>query len=163
MKKHWGFAILLSLPIFFFYASHYSNAGVDDPLIATGFIQTDQVSYMANAKEYGERGGFSLQYPLPFSMDYNNEAIYFQPQLFILGATVYTDFRPVFAHRFNTVDWRGKVKLQDDFVQDCLVGDKLKGKRVVVVYDMWNETNCMENGLEELYRNERYRAYRGVH
>jgi hypothetical protein len=85
MKKHWGFAILLSLPIFFFYASHYSNALVDEPLIATGFIQTDQVSYMANAKEYGERGGFNLQYSLPFSTDYNNEAIYFQPQLFVLG------------------------------------------------------------------------------
>ena len=30
-------------------------------------------------------GGLSLFYPLPFSTDYNNEAIYFQPQIFFLG------------------------------------------------------------------------------
>lgn len=40
--------------------------------------------------------------------------------------------------------------MQDDFVQGCLVGDGLKGGMVVVVYDMWNGTNCyMEGGVEE--------------
>jgi hypothetical protein len=40
-----------------------------------------------------------------------------------------------------------------------VVGDGLRGERVVVVYDFKNETNCMAEGLEELYRNGRYGVY----
>lgn len=85
MKKYSGLSIFLSLPVFLFYASHFANLFAEESIVPTGFIQSDQVSYMANAKEYGERGGWAIQYPLPFSMNYDNEAIYFQPQLFVLG------------------------------------------------------------------------------
>jgi len=75
-------------------------------------------------------------------------------------ATVYTGFRPIFAHRFNTVDWRGKIKLQDDFVQRCVVGEELSGRRLVVVYDLERE-NCFWEGGELVFEGERYLVFFG--
>ena len=66
MKKYWGISLILSLPIFLFYACHFVGVFLDDQVIATGFIQLDQASYMANAKEYAERGGAVSILPLAF-------------------------------------------------------------------------------------------------
>ncbi len=51
--------------------------------VPTGFIQNDMPYYMANAREHFDQG-FQLTYGNPYA-GYNTPAIYFQPQIFILG------------------------------------------------------------------------------
>jgi hypothetical protein len=52
-------------------------------LVATGFIQIDQPSYFANAREFFDQG-FHLLYGNPYA-GYDTPRIYFQPQFFLLG------------------------------------------------------------------------------
>ena len=51
----------------------------------TGFIQYDQPSYLANAREHFD-SGFNWTYGLPFDADPATPRIYFQPQILFLGA-----------------------------------------------------------------------------
>jgi hypothetical protein len=52
-------------------------------LVATGFIQYDMASYVANAREHFDQG-FHLLYGNPYA-GYDTPAIYFQPQSLLLG------------------------------------------------------------------------------
>ena len=58
----WLFCLALLTPVLLFYACHF--CGRPNP---TGFIQYDMPYYMANAREYFDRGGFRLFYSNPFS------------------------------------------------------------------------------------------------
>ena len=51
--------------------------------VATGFIQYDMPSYMANAREYFDQG-FHLLYGNPYA-SYDTPRIYFQPHILLLG------------------------------------------------------------------------------
>lgn len=53
--------------------------------VATGFLQYDQLSYMANAREHFDSGAFSLFYGLPFAADPDTPRLYFQPHTLLLG------------------------------------------------------------------------------
>jgi hypothetical protein len=84
MKKYGLQSLILLLPVIIFYCCHFAQ-DKNGEAIPTGFIQPDQPYYIANAREYSDRGDVSLAYPLPFSSDYHNDAIYFQPHILVLG------------------------------------------------------------------------------
>ena len=76
-KRNWGFALLLSVPIVIFFAAYLLNH--PGGLVPTGFIQYDNASYIAYAKQYLDADSFSLLYSNPFN-DHASAPIYFQPQ-----------------------------------------------------------------------------------
>jgi hypothetical protein len=78
----WLCALVLLLPATSIYVGHYGASKVAEP---TGFIQYDMGYYMANARECFDRGDGSPFYALPYSDTYDNNAIYFQPQIYVLG------------------------------------------------------------------------------
>jgi hypothetical protein len=81
--KKWIHSFFLSIPLALFLLSHYFNHS--HQLQATGFIQYDNVSYVANAKQYLEADTFSLFYSNSLNDSENYPRIYFQPQHLILA------------------------------------------------------------------------------
>ncbi|HKY95838.1 MAG TPA: hypothetical protein VJL84_11065, partial [Kiloniellales bacterium] len=85
-RRPWLAAALLYLPMAAIYAAHaLSSYG---GLVPTGFLQYDQLSYMAMAREYFDPvpdGNAWLTYGLPFSADYATPEVYFQPHTLLLG------------------------------------------------------------------------------
>jgi len=83
----WLLSIALFSPVVALYAAYFifAPAGV----VATGFIQYDQPSYMADARGYFANGHFAFTYGLPFSSDPATPAIYFQPITFLLGIALH--------------------------------------------------------------------------
>ena len=85
MTRHrdWLWAALICLPVVLFYLAHW--ALTQQGFGWTGFVQYDQLYYMANAREIVDRGGW-LTYGNPFSPDPATSAIYFQPVTMVLAA-----------------------------------------------------------------------------
>ena len=75
-KNNWITAIGLCLPIAVFFVAYLLNHSAR--LTPTGFIQYDNVAYIAYAKQYLDAGSFSLFYSNPFAIE--TPSIYFQPQ-----------------------------------------------------------------------------------
>ena len=75
--KNWRLAFILTSPILIFFGGYLFNHSGN--LIPTGFIQYDNVSYIAYAKQYLDSDVFHLQYSNPFG-DQAQMPIYFQPQ-----------------------------------------------------------------------------------
>jgi hypothetical protein len=63
-KSDWKLAFLLTLPVIFFILAYYLKAG---ERIAPGFLQYDNITYIAYAKQYSDADGFSLFYSNPFN------------------------------------------------------------------------------------------------
>ncbi|MFL5741799.1 MAG: hypothetical protein ACJ75B_16370 [Flavisolibacter sp.] len=80
-KNKWLFAFLLASPIAVFLLAYLLNH--PPQLIPTGFIQYDNASYIAYAKQYLDADFFQWQYANPF---HNGPAIYFQPQTLFFAA-----------------------------------------------------------------------------
>ena len=57
----------------------------DRELLPTGFIQYDNVSYIAYAKQYLDVSPLHLQYSNPFNDNEGHSAIYFQPQTILFA------------------------------------------------------------------------------
>ena len=74
--KIWLFAFLLTAPMVYFFLSYYFNH--PSALQPTGFIQYDNVSYVAYAKQYPEENWNSIFYTNPFNESRNHPKIYFQ-------------------------------------------------------------------------------------
>ena len=83
LRSPWTAAALLMLPVAVLYGSHFLTHATG--AWSTGFIQYDQAYYMANAREYQDGGTDGLRYALPFSSNYHNAPIHFQPQIALLG------------------------------------------------------------------------------
>ncbi len=89
MPEHWVFrrpwltALLLFLPMALVYAAHFLLPPRD--LWPTGFLQYDQQSYMAMAREAWEGGAWPL-FGLPSSADPATPALYAYPHIALLGA-----------------------------------------------------------------------------
>lgn len=81
-RHPWLAAVVLYLPM----AAIYLQPFVFHPPHSwpTGFLQYDQASYMAMAREYFDEG-FSFAYGNPFSPDPETPRIFFQPWAFALG------------------------------------------------------------------------------
>jgi hypothetical protein len=80
--SNWLFALALTIPMLVFFFGYFFN--YDPSLIPTGFIQYDNVSYLAFARQYLDSDQFRLMYSNPFNDSGNYPAIYFQPHIFIL-------------------------------------------------------------------------------
>ena len=75
-------SLLLLLPIVIYYYFHYYSNGDS---LGTGFIQGDMISYMSNARQHFDEGGFNLFYNNPFYVDSTGPHIYFQLQTLFLS------------------------------------------------------------------------------
>ncbi len=83
--REWSLAIALYLPVALLYIAHFC-AGLWNPdLVGTGFVQYDQPYYMANARQYLDGATNGIAYGLPYSALEHPPAIYFQPQIALLG------------------------------------------------------------------------------
>jgi hypothetical protein len=78
----WWAPVLLALPALIPLAQSLIVARLRGE-VATGFITYDMPYYMANAREHFDQG-FQLLYGNPYA-GYDTPAIYFQPQIFLLG------------------------------------------------------------------------------
>ncbi len=83
--QFWLRSFLLLIPVFILYFAHYSVEKNEPGTLATGYIIGDMPYYMANALEYKEASHFQWCYPLPFSSNYENNPVYFHPQIFVMG------------------------------------------------------------------------------
>jgi len=83
MRKNIPFAILLCLPLLVFFCGYWFNH--DAGLRPTGFIQYDNVSYIAFAKQYLDGGSNGVQYSNPFNDSNTYTPIYFQTQTLIFA------------------------------------------------------------------------------
>ncbi len=76
--KPWPMAVLLTAPMLVFFLIYlFNHEGFLSP---TGFIQYDNVSYIAYARQYIEPGATGLLYSNPFNDGPGYPGIYFQPQ-----------------------------------------------------------------------------------
>lgn len=78
-KSDWLFACTLALPMILFFIGYLFNH--DGSIHPTGFIQYDNVSYIAYAKQYLDADLFRITYNNPFNDSGNYPAIYFQPHI----------------------------------------------------------------------------------
>lgn len=83
--REWLRVLLLYLPALVFQIAHYSAEQGNADAIGTGFVQYDQAYYMANARQYVDGATDGIRYASPFSVEVEPPAIYFQPQVFVLG------------------------------------------------------------------------------
>ncbi len=81
--RNWLFALLLTTPMVVFFLGYLLNH--DASLSPTGFIQYDNVSYIAYARQYTEPGHTGMFYNNPFNDSANYPAIYFQPQTLLFA------------------------------------------------------------------------------
>lgn len=83
-SRNWLFALLLTIPMLVFFWGHLFNHTKE--LEPTGFIQYDNVSYVAYAKQYLDSDRSSFFYSNPFNDSDNHQPVYFQTQtLFFAG------------------------------------------------------------------------------
>ena len=104
-KQNWLFALVLTIPMILFYIAFYLNHS--SSLIATGFVAYDNVSYVANAKQYFDADKFSLFYSNPLNDSGNYPAIYFQPQTLLMAFLLWLGFAPGFTIVF--LNWLGTL------------------------------------------------------
>jgi hypothetical protein len=81
-RKNILLAMALTLPMLVFFAGYLFGHSPD--LIPTGFIQYDNVSYVAYGKQYLDDDHLHLQYSNPFN-DHSSAPIYFQPQTILFA------------------------------------------------------------------------------
>ncbi len=83
-SRNWLFALLLTAPMIVFFLGYLFNYTKD--LEPTGFIQHDNVSYVAYAKQYLDSDKNSFFYSNPFNDSDDHQPIYFQTQtIFFAG------------------------------------------------------------------------------
>lgn len=104
-KQNWLFALVLTVPMILFYAAFYLNHS--SSLISTGFVAYDNVSYVANAKQYLDADKFSLFYSNPLNDSGNYPAIYFQPQTLLMAFLLWLGFAQGFTIVF--LNWLGTL------------------------------------------------------
>jgi hypothetical protein len=78
-----GLALLLLLPIFIFYTGYFLNYAPGYK--PTGFIQYDNIGYVAFAKQYSDHPGLTIGYSNPLNDSGNYPKVYFQTQTLMLA------------------------------------------------------------------------------
>lgn len=81
--KDWSIALALITPMLVFFAGYLFNH--TEELYPTGFIQYDNISYIAYAQQYLDGGSSGLFYKNPFNDSGEYAAIYFQPQTILFA------------------------------------------------------------------------------
>ncbi|WP_276500639.1 hypothetical protein [Terrimonas pollutisoli] len=90
--KNWLFALMLTLPMCFFFIAYLLNH--DTSLHPTGFIQHDNISYIAYAKQYLDTDKTSILYSNPFNDADNYRPIYFQIQTLLFAGLLKAGIPP---------------------------------------------------------------------
>jgi len=83
----WLVSLVLFAPALVPYASHF--AFQQPGRQATGFVDYDMPSYLANAREHFDAGHFRFLYSNPYDPNYASPAIYTQPMTLALGALMH--------------------------------------------------------------------------
>lgn len=83
-SRNWLLALLLTAPMLIFFLGYLFNHSKD--LEPTGFIQYDNVSYVAYARQYLDSDKTSIFYSNPFNESDDHKPIYFQTQTLFLPA-----------------------------------------------------------------------------
>ena len=91
-RKKLKISVFLSFPILVFFLAYLSNGSGMHP---TGFIQYDNVSYVAYAKQYLDADKFHIQYSNPFN-DREFSPIYVQPQTILFAMLLKAGIPPGF-------------------------------------------------------------------
>lgn len=81
--SNWIFALALTIPMILFFVGYLFNH--DPALLPTGFIQYDNVSYIAYAHQYLDGNPFQPGYSNPFNDSGLYPPIYFQPQTLLFA------------------------------------------------------------------------------
>ena len=90
--RNWLFALLLTAPMLVFFLGYLFNHSNDlDP---TGFIQHDNVSYVAYAKQYLDSDRASIFYSNPFNDADDYQPIYFQTQTILFAGLLKVGIPP---------------------------------------------------------------------
>jgi hypothetical protein len=76
--RNWLFALALTIPMMIFFIGYLFNH--TDSIQPTGFIQYDNVSYIAYAKQYLDTSASTVFYANPFTESGEYKPIYFQTQ-----------------------------------------------------------------------------------
>ena len=92
MGKKLLLAFALTIPMMVFYIGYLFNHNPE--LIPTGFIQYDNVSYVAYGKQYVDADTFHFQYSNPFNDSDNYKPIYFQTQFLFFGLLIKSGIPP---------------------------------------------------------------------
>lgn len=114
-------SFLLLLPVFAVYVNYFTNTPWGKT--ASGFIQSDMYSYIAEARQYSDGEHNGLFYSNPFDGDKNAPKIYFQPQIFLLGLFLkYTALSPsiifmLFAFLFAWLFMFSAIRLYETFFE----------------------------------------------
>lgn len=82
-KKEVLWSLILLFPACLMYGYYFYNT--PNNATASGFIQSDMYSYMANARQFMDDDNASIFYSNPFDSDTNAPKIYSQPQILILA------------------------------------------------------------------------------
>jgi hypothetical protein len=82
LGRPWFVSAVALVPFLWIIGAHFRH--VPKGSLGTGFLQSDQAYYMANARQL-INDGFHLLYGLPFSPDYDTPRVYFQPQIAFLA------------------------------------------------------------------------------
>ncbi|HRF17937.1 MAG TPA: hypothetical protein PK977_07205, partial [Chitinophagaceae bacterium] len=81
--RNWLFALLLTTPMLVFFLGYLFNHTKE--LKPTGFIQYDNISYVAYAKQYLDSEKGSIFFSNPFNDNDNYQPIYFQTQTLLFA------------------------------------------------------------------------------
>ena len=87
-SRNWLFALLLTAPMLVFFLGYLFNHSND--LAPTGFIQHDNVSYVAYAKQYLDSDKAGIFYSNPFNDADDYQPIYFQTQTILFAALTFS-------------------------------------------------------------------------
>ncbi|MGB3005755.1 MAG: hypothetical protein WBC06_04545 [Chitinophagaceae bacterium] len=90
--RNWLFALLLTAPMLVFFLGYLFNHSKD--LVPTGFIQHDNISYMAYAKQYLDSDKASIFYSNPFNDSDDHQPIYFQTQTILFAVLLKAGIPP---------------------------------------------------------------------
>jgi len=91
-SRNWLFALLLTAPMLVFFLGYLFNHSND--LEPTGFIQHDNVSYVAYAKQYLDSDRASIFYSNPFNDADDYQPIYFQTQTILFAGLLKAGIPP---------------------------------------------------------------------
>lgn len=91
-SRNWLFALLLTAPMLVFFLGYLFKHSND--LKPTGFIQHDNVSYVAYGKQYLDSDKNSFFYSNPFNDSDDHQPIYFQTQTIFFAALLKAGIPP---------------------------------------------------------------------
>lgn len=91
-RRNWLFALALTTPMLVFYLGYLLYH--ENDLKPTGFIQYDNVSYVAFAKQYLDSDKSKIFYSNPFNDNDNYQPIYFQTQTLLFAGLLKAGIPP---------------------------------------------------------------------